>query len=182
MLLAAALLAGCGELDDDPPPRPLGPGSGGDPLTGSTQTVTLRDTTGAAFGQVTYDDGHFAVALPFGPGRPTETDPTIGALQAADGVSLGFVLIAGRPDTPCRFEAALAARDEGYTILGDGEDRINDVNVTFHEVWLARGAEWVRLDCAQLNGQRGVQVVAQSPSGNALETVQVHFVLNSIRP
>lgn len=180
LVLAGVFLTACGE-DDDAPPRPFGPGSGGPPLANPIQSRELLDTGGRAFGSVQYHNStnNFTPVVAFH--QPSESDATMALLAASDGVQLGFSLISGRPDTPCRFTAALLARDEGYAILGDGADRINDAGVVFHEVWLVRGSEWVRLACAQLDGLRGVQVLAQSPAGNRLETLQVHFVLNSIR-
>ncbi|HEX9843679.1 MAG TPA: hypothetical protein VGC20_13055, partial [bacterium] len=87
-----------------------------------------------------------------------------------------------RPDTPCRFHAALLARDEGFTISGDGEDRVNDRGVVFHEVVLVKGAQLLRLDCAQLTGIFGVEMFGDSLVSGGLDTQQVHAVLNSIRP
>lgn len=183
LLLAAApaWLAACGGLgEDNSPPEPFGAGTGGPAVPqGTVQSTTLADIAGDAIGTLDYDDGYFA----FTPTTPTEEDPSLGQLvNATDGVGLQVLLISGRPDTPCRFDAARAARDDGFTIIGDGEDRVNDADVEFHEVRLEAGDRYLRLVCAELKGRLGIEVRGLSTPTDQLGTEQVHFVLNSIRP
>jgi hypothetical protein len=175
-LSALLALAACEEEDDDP--RPFGPGSGGPEAGASTMPAILSNTASESIGALRYDGGHFTAT---GPTTPTEANLRILRLVAADGTELVLSLIAGRPDTPCRFTAATAARDEGYTLIGDGEDRLNEAGLEFHEVRMQRGSVHVRLACVQLAGLHGVQVAVGSTSAGQLETRQVHYVLNAIR-
>lgn len=175
LLIGAPLLAGC--LPEETDPRPFGPGNGS-PVMGTSPTALL-DTNGNTIGSLDYNNSYFTLGLP---NFTLPADPEMGVITSPpNGIGLLVSLIAGRPDTPCRFAAAMLARDEGYTILGDGEDRINDQGVEFHEVWLSGPSE-LRFDCAQLTGNLGVMVQAQAASSSLLKTSEVHFVLNSIRP
>jgi hypothetical protein len=182
LLVLALLLAACGDLGTkDEPPRPFGPGAGAGPIATPTPIPI------AGVGALEYDFGYFEdVNTPMFPGDPDAMDllDVIGWTRdsGTGKIQLYLAGIFGRPDTPCRFHAALAARDKGFTIVGDGEDRINEQGIVFHEVWLTRGAEQWRLDCAQLTGVLGLELLSASEQGGGLETEQVHFVLNSIRP
>jgi hypothetical protein len=182
-VLLAGLLTGCGGLNqDDGPPRPFGPGvSGLTPPVGATIAQAIPGLDGGSIGTLAYDAGYF-VQSDFTP-LPTLADTRAGSLATSMGdLALQMALIFGRPDTPCRFHAALLARDEQFTILGDGEDRINSQGIEFHEVLLVKGAEHRRLDCARLTGNLGVEVLTVSAPADLLGTDQVHTVLNSIRP
>ena len=147
---------------------------------GATTPFSIPDLAGGSVGSLSYDATYFDAVTPQ---TPTEQDTRAGLLvSVANGVTLQLGIIFGRPDTPCRFHAALFARDEGFTILGDGEDRINDQGIVFHEVVLVKGTEFRRLDCARLKGELGVEVLGVSLPVYSLATEQVHVVLNSIHP
>lgn len=175
-------LSGCGALSkDDETPTPFGPGSGVPPVdTAGAVALSVPDLDGTTVGTLSYDPGYFT-PVPAPP--PTAGNPLFATLaNTADGVGLQLQLIFGRPDTPCRFQAALAARDLGFTILGDGARRINERQVVFDEVLLVGGSEHWRLDCARLVGNTGIEVLGISGPADRLGTPQVHFVLNSIHP
>jgi hypothetical protein len=178
LLVLALLTAACGDLGTkDEPPRPFGPGAGN--LPGGAPSVTTPVTV-PGVGTLEYDNGYFTLDPP-----PPGADATVVGVLTFVGpgtLSLRIGGIFGRPDTPCRFHAALLARDEGFTISGDGEDRVNDRGVVFHEVVLVKGAQLLRLDCAQLTGIFGVEMFGDSLVSGGLDTQQVHAVLNSIRP
>ena len=87
--------------------------------------------------------------------------------------------ISGRPDTPCRFSAALLARDEGFAILASG-DVINAAGLAFHQVNLARGDVFQRFHCTELRSNVGIQISSRSTGGDKLDFEQLHFLLNSI--
>ena len=42
-------------------------------------------------------------------------------LQDGDDIVVFYTRIVGRPDTPCRFQAAIQARDEDFKILESGD-------------------------------------------------------------
>ncbi len=185
LLVALALgmaLAGCGALGKkDETPTPFGPGAGVPPVdAASTTPLSIVALDSTSIGTLSYDAAYFT-PVPVPP--PTPANTQFAALtNAAAGLGLQFQIIFGRPDTPCRFQAALAARDLGFTILGDGDKRINDQGLEFDEVLLVRGPEHWRLDCAQLVGNVGIEVLSISSPTDVLGTPQVHYVLNSIHP
>ena len=183
---------------EDEQPQAIGPGNGG-PAVGTATQATLRDTDGHKLGTIEYDAAYFVNTTAIGtPAAPGPNDPilpdypidsatppafTMGVVgNDAEGLHMFLVLIAGRPDTPCRFQAALAARDQGFTIWGDGADVLNGHGLEFHEVVISRGKLYVRLDCALLSNNLGIEVITQSTPAGRLGSRQVHFVLNSIRP
>jgi len=187
LLAALALLAagGCAPEEDELS-GPFGPGSGGAPVAppvGTVQDEDLVNSSGDPIGQVSYDDGYFTLAVAPAPGIMMTLDnaayvagnPTEGPVQ------LVLVTIAGRPDTPCRFQAAVQARDAGYTIDASG-DRTNARGLEFHQVNLHRGATEQRFWCARVRANTGVLINGLSPTPGALSYRQVHTVLNSVRP
>lgn len=180
-LLAAGALAACGAVDSSSTSvTALGDGTGGPAVnTAAVTTASIPNATGGSQGQLSYDASYFG----FLPQTPSDTDPRAGLLSTAAGdLGMQLSLIFGRPDTPCRYQAALAARDDGYTIQGDGQDRVNSNQVQFHEVLLTNGVQYWRLDCAELQSNVGVQVLTISSPTNQRDTQQVVYVLNSIHP
>ena len=176
----ALLLAGCGLAPDNETPTPFGPGTA--PPTAGTPSAaqSIPDLTGGSIGQFEYDSTYFAAYVT---STPTLDNPQFGSLSTAAGdVVVQLSVIFGRPDTPCRYQAALAARDDGYAIDGDGAKRINDQQVEFAEVLLNNGSAYWRLDCAQPTGNVGVQVWGIADAPDKLGTEPVHLLLNSIRP
>ena len=182
ILLAGALLTGCGgEAEDSELPGIFGPGSGGTPVnTATSVSFDFKDASSTPIGTMTYDDNYFpdvTVALPTTTGLllvlSTPPAPT------GDGLSLVFTRIAGRPDTACRFLAAVLARDQAYTILQSG-DRLNSRGLEFHQVDLARGGAGLSLFCVSLREPVGLMVRGEAPSPATLGNLQVYAVLNSI--
>lgn len=177
-LLAVALLAGCmpappqEELDG-----PIGPGEGGTPVSESTvETLPLLTPAGTTLGEFDLDTGYWETTFTGG-----EEDPLYyGFENGDDGLVMALLRISGRPDTPCRFDAAILARDEGFTILAAG-DVTNDQGLEFHQVNLENGDVAQRFFCVELLNHLGVQF---SITGVVAETVsyeQVHYVLNAVR-
>jgi hypothetical protein len=182
LLVALCLLpAGCGNLKkDDGDPIPLGPGSGGLAVTNPSAPQDIPGTTSSRIGTFQFDSDYFL----FSAQTPTTDDTSAGQLvdRVGDNLLLQLGLIYGRADTPCRFHAALSARDDGFTIEGDTTKRLNDLGVVFYEVLLYKAGEFRRFDCAELSGNAGVEVLSDSGPNDLVGTLQVHFVLNSIRP
>jgi hypothetical protein len=173
-LLALAVLAAAGcSPEEDEWSGPFGPGYGGPAVALPATGYPLTNADGVKLGRLEADATYFAVA------------PLPGTLLALQNPSGELVLLVteifGRPDTPCRYTAALLARDEGYTILASG-DRVNDNGLEFHQVDLAKGATYLGLYCTTLRGNAGIQIGGESRNGNRLRNRQVHFVLNSVRP
>lgn len=180
-LLAALALGGCGAVGSTASTTTLlGDGTGGQAVNSSTTaTASIPDLVGGTQGQLSYDASYFVYQAQ----TPSETDPRAGLLVTAAGdLGLQLTIIFGRPDTPCRYQAALAARDDGFAIQGDGADRVNTHQVQFHEVLLRKGVQYWRLDCADLQGNVGVQVQTVSTPTDERDLQQVAYVLNSIHP
>lgn len=180
-LALSVLLSGC-EEEEDELSGPFGPGVGGTaaPAAGTGITEPLNDSGGSVFGGFEYDGGYwmdYSILL-------GAVDPVLfifGDTAGTDDLTLILTRISGRPDTPCRFEAAILARDQNYTILASG-DRTNDQGLEFHQVNLSKGSEYLNLYCATVSGNLGVKITGISLSGNKLRYEQVHFILNSVSP
>ena len=174
MLGLLLLLASCAPPSDiQELSGPFGPGSGG-PTVNTGALVTQPITSGGLpLGSLDYDSTYFT---------PIPTGSEVVMLAGGAGaVMLSVAPISGRPDTPCRFQAALLARDHGYAILAAG-DRTNAQGLDFHEVDLGPGADFQRFYCTELRSNLGVLINGISKPTNALGIEQVHLVLNSVRP
>lgn len=172
LLLALGGISACGsDTQKDTLSGYLGPGSGG-PGVGPLTAADLTKPDGSVIGSMGYDATFF---IPSGP-----TATLQGALVSpAYGVSIGLSHISGRPDTPCRFSAAVLARDGGYE-LGDTGFRKNAYGQELYEVDLSLPGRYQRLFCAQLRDNVGTQfwVVADAP--DKVDWMQVHATLNSV--
>jgi len=176
LALAALLLTGCSDNKqvEDKLKGKFGPGSGGPALSGASSPLTLTKADGGAVGTSDYDPAEFAQV------GATETDQIDTLAEATGTLTIAVLRIAGRPDTPCHFQAALLARDDGYKILASG-DRKNDLGVKFNQVNLKNGGAYVSLFCAELSGNSGALFYVLTDSADKIDWMQVHFILNSVR-
>lgn len=171
------LLAACqndeegGELSG-----PIGPGGGGPAVVGaSVVTDPLSASDGTSLGSLSFDSAY--LTREFTGGTADETHYIYA--DSTQTTAVAVLRISGRPDSPCRFSAALLARDERYAILASG-DVFNDQGLEFHQVNLALGDTYARFYCTELAQNLGVQIGTASTGGNLLEFEQVHFLLNSV--
>jgi hypothetical protein len=176
VLLAAMFLTACAE---DPKPElsgHFGPGSGGPLVTGPFLTVPITKSSGTVVGYADYDDSYL---VGLGPGSTSEFENLV---DDATGSTIGVNLsrITGRPDTPCRFQAAILARDEDYEILKSG-DRKNSHELDFYQVNLRKGALHLSLFCVSLRDEIGAAIQVITGSAALIDSLQVHYILNSIR-
>lgn len=170
-------LAGCGENPKPELSGHFGPGSGGPVVTGPILTVPITKSSGTVVGYADYDSSFFDVAL--GATSSSEFENlTDDPVAPTIGVTLSR--ITGRPDTPCRYQAAILARDDGYDI-GKSGDRENDRNLDFYEVDLKKGAVHVSLFCVTLGDQVGTAVQVLTSDATLIHSLQVHYLLNTIR-
>ncbi len=185
LTLAASLAAGCMAMEDELD-GPLGPGQGGPTVdTAALEQHDLTTAAGQIIGVLQFDPGYYfhihCDPDDFTNCQLESTGDFVHTLAAITGdVQLAITRIVGRPDTPCRFQAALLARDESYEILGSG-DRTNDQGLEFHQVNLEneRLPAAQRFYCAKLHQRIGVQISVFSVLEEVQEYLQVHFVLNS---
>ncbi|MBI3993474.1 MAG: hypothetical protein HY342_09385 [Candidatus Lambdaproteobacteria bacterium] len=178
LLAVLATLSGCGGAEQqDELQGKFGAGSvGAEPVPENIVTVSFTTSGGAAYGQGSFDGVYFTATA-----APDPAAGLFGALaNAGDQIALSVVRIAGRPDTPCRYRAALMARDEGFDIDASG-DRSNAAGIEFHQVNLHGHGQFVSLYCATLANNAGVQVAAVNGNAAFRNSRQLHFVLNSIR-
>jgi len=185
LVLAMALamaLGGCSEEDGDVEELSgyFGPGSGGVAVSvPDLVTYNFLKLDNTPLGSLEAD------TAPVPPGPPGYyTDSTgpgtlLTLANLTDGLSLDVTRILGRADTPCRFTAALLARDYGFVILAAG-DRINANDLEFHQVNLVNGSIFKSFYCTLLKDNVGIQIEGTSIGGNRLAYLQVHHVLNSI--
>ena len=176
-LAAVALLSAC-QIDEEGADLsgPIGPGSGGPPVDETrvlTDPITAPD--GSTLGSLSHDSGYLTRAFS---GSATDETHYI-YVDASQSVAVTVTRISGRPDTPCRFSAALLARDEGYAILASG-DVANDQNLEFHQVNLVQGDTFQRFHCTELQSNVGIQISTTSLGGDQLDYEQLHYLLNSV--
>ena len=198
LLLAGLLaLAGCEGADDFELEGELGPGSGGSDVNpAALASHDLMNFSGeTVIGTMQYDS---SVLLHFHPDPENEalhvianiTPEQLIADLADDGVLNGFAgddvaifitPIVGRADTPCRFQAALLARDEKYSIQGSG-DRKTDSGRDLHQVNLIKPSipQTQRFYCYELDDPFGAQLNVIAMDAQHQEWLVVHAVLNSI--
>jgi hypothetical protein len=199
-LAAAALCAlvtmGCSEAGEGGLHGKLGTGSGG-PDIDRNQLVShdWTDPEGKAIGSFNYDASQF---LHYHPDPKDDSLHVVANVPvevlladiaddglindiAADEVLMVMTRIIGRPDTPCRFQAALLARDEGYEIQDSG-DRKNAKNLELHQVNLKNEKIGVhqRFYCWQLKDPFGVQINVFTADDEHQDWRQVFHVLNSV--
>ena len=155
---------------------PIGPGSGGPPVEeASVVTDPITAADGATLGSLSFDSGYFTKL--FSGGEADEIHYIYA--DSSESLAVTVLRISGRPDTPCRFSAALLARDEGYSIQASG-DVSNEQNLEFHQVNLAVGDTLQRFYCTELQPNVGIQINTTSLGGDQLDYEQVHHLLNSV--
>lgn len=169
LLLALGLLSACGsDKQKDSLDGPIGPGAGG-PAVGPGTPATLTKPDGTVIGGLAYDGVYFT-PLPPPPGALT---------NSSDGIAIFMTNISGRPDTPCRFNAAVLARDAGYEI-GDTGFRTNALGQELYQVNLSSPGSWVRLFCANLRDNAGMQFAISANAPDKVSWRQVYYVMNSL--
>jgi hypothetical protein len=176
LALTLGLLCACrGDVNKDQLSGPIGPGAGGLPPAGTPMTAVIARPDGTPIGGFSYDPSFFTQSIP---------DPVLtGALTAiATGSGSLQILIAhisGRPDTPCRFNAAVLARDGGFEI-GDTGFRSNALGQRLYQVNLQRPGTYVTLFCANLLDNTGSQFSIFADTPDEVRWLQVYAVINSI--
>jgi hypothetical protein len=167
----------------------IGPGAGGPPVApGTVQNSTIDKPDGTLIGGFSYDQGFFFLCI------PTLASPPCNLLPAPDPTEIGVLIdiypgtglleiamthISGRADTPCRFAAAILARDGGFEI-GDTGFRNNAQGQQLYQVNLHSAGTYAALFCANLRDNTGAQfsIVADAP--DKVSWLQVYEVINSI--
>jgi hypothetical protein len=175
LALAVLLAAGCGKAKKDELSGPFGPGVGG-PADGTATPLALTKLDGSVLGAMDYWLPNFDV-IP----NPTPGELPLGFQESSNGILMGLELIVGRIDTPCRYGAALLARDEGFNIQASGH-RSNDQGLEFYQVNVSRGGEAVSFYCTSLRDSVGIMITGHATAPDRLTYREVHFILNSIRP
>ena len=191
LILVLGTIGACGnDKQKDQLDGNIGPGAGQPtptPATGTSQSQDIVRPDGTAIGQFTFDLANYDLSNQYLNGFFTFTtpDPTqIGVLTAvapgAPDLAIQITHISGRPDTPCRFDAAVLARDGGFTI-GDTGMRSNALGQQLYQVNLSGNGQYAQLFCANLTGNSGAQfsIIADAP--NKVTWLQVYAVLNSIQ-
>lgn len=177
-LLTAGLLLACSqEQEEEELSGAIGVGAGGTAvMAGTVLTDPILTPAGVQAGTLDYDSGYWTRTFLDGAGG----GPLYSYENAADGLLIAVFLISGRPDTRCRFDAALLARDEGFTILASG-DVLNEAGLEFHQVNLSNGSLAQRFFCAELLNNVGVEITVTALPADSVTFEQVHFLLNTVR-
>jgi hypothetical protein len=173
LLVALGGLSACGsDKQTDKLSGDLGPGLGG-PAVSSLTALDLTKPDGSVIGSLGYDAAFFTPTGPTGTFQAALSSP-------AYGITIGLSHISGRPDTPCRFNAAVLARDAAYQI-GDTGFRTNASGQDLYEVDLSVPGTYLRLYCAKLRENVGMQFTVAANSPDKVGWMQVHATLNSVR-
>ena len=193
---ACALLAACAQPAEEQLHGKLRNGSGG-PDIDETQLMShiWADSDGKEIGSFEYDASVF---LHYHPDPDNDalhvvaniTPDVLIADLADDGIinniSVDEVLmimtrIVGRPDTPCRFQAALQARDQRYKILASG-DRKNNRGLELHQVNLRNKKlpASQRFYCFELKKPFGIQINVFTADEEHQDWREVLALLNSV--
>lgn len=171
------LLAACKDAPEPDLTGEFGTGSGGAAVSGIQSQKNITGTSGEIIATYKYD-ATFFTEIP-----NTVLDPDATFLILADtgntGLSVVTARIFGRPDTACRYLAALMARDEDFEIDLTGE-RKNAQSIDFYQVEVHKGSTYRGLFCADLKGNIGVSITVQGTSKAMLSYEQIYFILNSV--
>ncbi|HEX7929238.1 MAG TPA: hypothetical protein VF678_16705 [bacterium] len=178
LLVAVLLLSACGEEQKEEGLHGhFGPGQGTPPAGPAFTTIDITKESGSVVGKVDYDATFFATTIPpaaseeFGTLADNATPPTI---------VVTLIRITGREDTPCRFQAAVLARDQDYDILESGA-RENSHSLDFYQVNLKKGSQHLSLFCATLGDDVGTAIQVTTQSAALIKSSQVNYILNTTR-
>jgi hypothetical protein len=171
------VLCACrGDVKKDQLSGPIGPGAGGPvPPVGAVENAEIHRPDGTLIGGFSYDGGFFALLTP----DPAQTGILAGADPGTGVLQIPITHISGRPDTPCRFSAAVLARDGGFEI-GDAGFRKNDQGQQLYQVNLQRPGAYAILFCAKLRDNAGSQFGIFADSPDKVSWLQAYAVINSI--
>lgn len=177
LVLASTLflgLAGCGAEEEPELSGRFGDGSVGTAVdVDAVETASIRTSSGTAIGSYAYDANYFSDET------DEDSEAAVLLVSESDGLVVRGSTISGRPDTPCRFSAAVMARDDDFDIRDAGE-RSNSQGLDFYQVNLKRGSTYRSVYCATLQGDLGVFLLAEAEGGSLLKSRQLRYVLNSI--
>lgn len=177
--LVLLFFSACGEMEEGAYSGVYGPGVGGTPVSASTTVLPLATDLDTPIGQLTYDGVYFFSGPPVDPSQTAILATLLP--PAGDGIVVSIRPIVQRPDTPCRFFAAIMARDMGYQILGSG-DRTNDSGLEFHQVNLSGDGAFFSFHCAIVSDPLGVMLAVSAPEEAMLSYLQIHHLFNTISP
>ena len=179
LFLVLALLAGCGGGSDlkETPKGDLGSGSTGPSLSSTQSTQVLTAADGTPIGSLTLDLGYFT-PLYFATGPTDDLFALLASSQSSLQVSL--VRILGRPDTACRYQAALLARDQGFT-TGEAGYKTNQQGLELYQARASKDADFRVFTCTKLKDQLGVILSAQANSAAELEAIPFYGMLHSLK-
>lgn len=170
------LLTSCKEAPEPDISGEFGNGNGGTAV-GTTQAErNITKTSGEVIATYKYDATYFLEIY----SAASSADNSFLVLTdiGAEGLTIAFSRIYGRPDTACRYLAALLARDEEFEIDLVGE-RENTQGIEFYQVEVHKGADYRGMYCAELKDEVGVAMTVQATSKAMLAYQQTYSVLNS---
>ncbi len=167
------LLAACKEAPEPDLTGEFGNGSDGTAVSGTPSLAEITDTGSGVIATYKYDPIFFTAFPGVDPIFLILTD------NGGEGISVVTSRIYGRPDTACRYLAALMARDEDFEIDLTG-DRENAQGIEFYQVEVHKGSIYRGLFCADLKNNIGVSITVQGTSKTMLSYEQIYYILNSV--
>ncbi|MCP4754593.1 MAG: hypothetical protein GY866_27230 [Proteobacteria bacterium] len=171
------VLFSCQEVPDEDLEGALGVGVGGPTVGAGLVAKNLTKSNGEVIATYRYDGAYFLEMY----GASSSADTVFQSLVdfQGDGIQLSLLRSVGRPDTACRYQAALLARDEDFEIDLTG-DRENTNGIDVYQVEIHKASDFRGFFCSELKDGIGVLVAVQASSKDALGYEQIYFVLNSI--
>ena len=176
-LLCFLLLVACSDVPEEETASAMGNGSGGRSTGLNLVTRDITKVSGEVIATYQYDGDVFTEI--FSAASTAETIFLILTDITGSDISITSARIIGRPDTACRYQAAVLARDQNFEIE-DTTLKTNASGIEFYHVSIRKSADYRDLYCASLSDQIGVSFTITASSAEFLRYQQVYFLLNSV--
>lgn len=178
LLICCVTLFACSDIaEEEETASLLGNGSGGVAVSANLITRDITKSSGELIGTYQYDGDVFLEV--FSAASSAETVFLILSDITGSTITVTAGRIIGRPDTACRYQAAVMARDLDYEIE-DTALKKNAEDIEFYKVSVSKSGAYVDLYCATLSDQIGVSFIVSSSSVEAPQFQQVFSLLNSV--
>lgn len=174
--LALATLGSCGAQEPEVSRITMPQGNGGADVSNNITTWEAANAQGQAYASLGYDSSYWS---PLYVQDGAEDDVFLVLSNASGSVTITLLRTLGRADTTCRYQMAMAARDEGYAI-GDYNWQTNphEVEFFFGEVTKEQGGR--AYYCAQVWKNFGVEVLISAEQASHLDNNQVLYLVRSL--
>ncbi len=169
------VLLGCGAAEPEVAHVTMPPGDG----EGASSTLTevkVANSQGQAYAAFAYDTSYWTAIY----AQESQQDDVLLVVSNAQGtVTITAMRTLGRADTTCRYQMALAARDEGYAI-GDYNWQTNPHQVEFFVGEITKNQGGRAYYCAQVWNNFGVEFLLSADRASTLDKAQLLYLMRSL--